>query len=89
LVDGAIFLLAYGRNPEFVRLIEARREDKGQPAWFYGLARMSAARLRVKLDDREVADLRKPVVAGWRNPYFAFDRPAPGRLDCSSDPVEE
>jgi hypothetical protein len=89
LVDGAIFLLAYGRNPEIALLIEARRDDKGQPAWFYGLGRISAARLRVKLDDREVADLPKPVVAGWRNPYFLFDRPAPGRLDGANGPVEE
>ena len=47
LVDGAIFLMAYGRNPEIALLIEARREDQGEPAWFYGLARIGAARLRV------------------------------------------
>jgi hypothetical protein len=81
LVDGAIFLMAYGRNPELALLIEARREDKGEPAWFYGLARIGAAMLRVNLDDREVADLPKPVVAGWRNPYFLFDRPALGLVD--------
>jgi hypothetical protein len=81
LVDGAIFLMAYGRNPEIALLIEARRENKGQPAWFYGLARIGAARLRVNLDNREVADLPKPVVAGWRNPYFLFDRPALGPVD--------
>jgi hypothetical protein len=40
-----------------------------------------SARLRVKLDDREVADLPKAVVAGWRNLYFLFDRPALGLLD--------
>ena len=28
-----------------------------------------------------VADLPKPVVAGWRNPYFLFDRPALGLVD--------
>ncbi len=81
LVDGAIFLLAYGRNPEIALLIEARREHKGEPAWFYGLARIGAARFRVKLDDREVADLPKPVVAGWRDLYFLFDRPALGLVD--------
>ena len=65
-MDGAIFLMAYGRNPEIALLIEARRDDLGAPAWFYGLARIGAARLLVKLDDREVADLPKPVVAGDR-----------------------
>lgn len=81
LVDGALFLLAYGRNPELALLIEARREPGSEPAWFYGLARISAARLRVSLDDRQVADLPKPVVAGWRDPYFLFDRPATGLAD--------
>jgi hypothetical protein len=68
LVDGAIFLMAYGRNPEIALLIEARRENNGAAAWFYGLARIGAARLRVHKEDREVADLPKPVVAGWRSP---------------------
>jgi hypothetical protein len=81
LVDGAIFLLVYGRNPEVALLIEARREENGEPAWCYGLARIGAARLHIKLDDREVADLPKPIVAGWRNPYFLFDRPALGLAD--------
>jgi hypothetical protein len=81
LVDGAIFLMAYGRNPEIAILIEARRDRQAEPTWFYGLARIGAARLRVSLDDREVADLPKPVVAGWRNPYFLFDRPALGLVE--------
>jgi len=81
LLDGAVFLLAYGRNPEVALLIEARREDRGGPAWFYGLARIGAARFRVSLDGREIADLPKPAVAGWRNPYFLFDRPALGLSD--------
>ncbi len=81
LEDGAIFLMAYGRDPEVALLIEARHEDQGEPAWFYGMARIVAARLRVKLDDREVADFPKPVVAGWTNPYYLFDRPALDRLD--------
>jgi hypothetical protein len=78
LVDGAIFLLAYGRNPEIALLIEARSAAHGEPVWFYGLARIGAAQFRVKLDDHEVADLPKPVVAGPTNTYFLFDRPAVG-----------
>jgi hypothetical protein len=81
LVDGALFLMAYGRNPEVALLIEARREGGQEPAWAYGLARLGAARFRVNLDDREVADLPKPVDAGWRQPYYLFDRPAPGLSD--------
>jgi hypothetical protein len=78
LIDGAVFLLAYGRNPEIALLIEARREGAGESSWRYGLARIGAARLRVRLDDREVADLPKPLDAGWKSPYFLFDRPALG-----------
>jgi hypothetical protein len=74
LVDGAIFLMAYGRNPEIALLIEARREGKGEPTWSYGLARIGMARLRVNLDDREVADLPKPVVPGSENTYYLFGR---------------
>lgn len=78
LVDGALFLMAYGRNPEIAILIEARREGRQEPAWSYGLARLGAARFRANLDDHEVADLPKPVDAGWRQPYYLFDRPALG-----------
>jgi hypothetical protein len=81
LVDGAIFLLAYGRNPELALLIEARRQGTGEAAWFYGLARIGAARFRVSIDDREVADMPKPVIAGPGNTYFLFDRPAVGLGD--------
>lgn len=76
LIDGALFLLAYGRNPEIALLIEARRVAAGPPAWTYALARISAARLRVRIDDREIADLPKPIVAGWRDPYYLFERSA-------------
>jgi hypothetical protein len=81
LIDGAIFLLSYGLNPEIAVLIEARREGTADPSWTYGLARVSAARLRVSIDDREVADLPKPVDAGRTSPYYLFDRPALGLKD--------
>ena len=42
------------------------------------MIRLSAARLRVSVDDREVADLPKPAIAGPKSPYFLFDRPALG-----------
>ncbi len=81
LVDGSIFLLAYGRNPEIALLIEAHGEATGDPAWLYGLAHIGAARFRVKLDDHDIADLPKPVIAGPIHPYFLFDRPAVGLMD--------
>jgi hypothetical protein len=81
LVDGAIFVMAHGGNLELALLIEAGRKDRGDSAWLYGLARIGAARLRVRLDDRKVDDRPKPAVAGWRNPYFLYERPALGLAD--------
>ena len=54
LIDGAVFLLVYGRNPEIVLTIEANRAEGSEPTWTYSLGRMSSAELYVNLDDREV-----------------------------------
>ena len=81
LIDGAIFLLSYGRNPEIALLIEAGRGEKADPSWSYALAPISAARLRVSIDDREVADIPKPADANWQQPYFLLVRPAVGLKD--------
>jgi hypothetical protein len=48
--DAAIFVFAYGTNPELVMLLE-----DAAGSWRYGLMRMSWAELSVRLDDREVA----------------------------------
>ncbi len=77
LIDGAIFLLSYGRNPEIALLIEAGRDPKsGAATWSYALAPLGAARLRVSLDDREVADIPKPPDANWKQPYCLLVRRA-------------
>jgi len=76
LVDGAIFLIAYGQNPETVLLIEAR--EKAGLSWSYGLARISGAKVNVLLDDRQVEEFpawppNRPV-----DPYLLFTLAAPG-----------
>jgi hypothetical protein len=76
LIDGAIFLITYGRNPEIALMIEAGREGKARPSWSYALAPIAASRLRVSLDDREVADIPKPVDANWQKPYCILVRRA-------------
>ena len=40
LIDGGMFLIAYGLNPELVLLVEARREGSSEPAWQCGFARI-------------------------------------------------
>jgi hypothetical protein len=54
LIDGTIFIFAYGTNPEVALLIEAERTAPSLPVWRYGLAPISAADLFVNLNDREV-----------------------------------
>jgi hypothetical protein len=55
---------------------------------------LGAARFLVHLDDREVAELPEPTVAGWRNPYTGrdplidlpsagIDRPGASRTDVA------
>jgi hypothetical protein len=48
--DAAIFIFAYGTNPELVLLLE-----NAEGGWRYGAMRMSWAALTLQLDDREVA----------------------------------
>lgn len=51
ILDGAGFVFVYGTNPELLVLIECDAET-----WRYGLARLSSARLLVRLDGEQAAD---------------------------------
>jgi hypothetical protein len=53
IVDGALFALSYGTNPEVLVQIEARA-DGGKRAWHVAFARMSAAEITVKLEGKEL-----------------------------------
>ena len=68
LVDGAIFPLVYGTNPELLLVIEAQKPtDPAQPtAWLFGCVRLSTAELTVNLDGREV----------WTRPFAQEPNPA-------------
>jgi hypothetical protein len=61
LLDGAIFVYAYGTNPELLALIEARTGPDGKASWSCGFARLSRAKLIAGLDGKEV----------WTRPYVA------------------
>jgi hypothetical protein len=75
LVDGALFFFVYGRNPEVVLLVEARREGDTGPIWSYGLARVGAARLHVKLDGAEVWQAPRTLRQAADEPYWTFIQP--------------
>ena len=66
-----MFVLVYGTNPEVVALIECR--DAGEPKWYFSLARLTAARVTVRLDGQEVwtkPENRNPE--SLDEPYAAF-----------------
>jgi len=61
ILDGALFTLAHGTDPELLVAIEARRsgEGEGKSAWYYGLAPMTAYALKVSRKGEEI----------WSAPY--------------------
>lgn len=72
LTDGAIFVFAYGTNPEAVLVMESRRQGAAEPAWFFAFAPLSANQVSAQLDGREVWN--KPITSNsmLRDPYFNF-----------------
>ncbi|MDB5350354.1 MAG: hypothetical protein JWN86_1601 [Planctomycetota bacterium] len=76
LIDGAIFFMVYGQNPEIALVIEARQEGKAAPTWSYGMGRIAAAHLIVSLDEHNVADWPRPANPGPKSAYAATARPA-------------
>ncbi|HUQ70307.1 MAG TPA: hypothetical protein VM165_12325 [Planctomycetaceae bacterium] len=77
VLDGAVFVLAHGTNPEVLLQIEAQATDP-QPVWQYSLARLGSAEMHVQLDGREVWTVqRTPGVVGQPDdPYWLFVTPA-------------
>lgn len=60
VVDGVLFTLAHGTNPEILIQIEARRSDEGNLRWFAAFAPLSAAELQVKRGAETVWTYRRP-----------------------------
>ena len=70
ILDGALFALVEGNDPEVLLLLEAHvAEDGTSHAWRYTLARMTSYRVSVKLDGREVFTA-EPY---WKNPRAPSD----------------
>ena len=68
IVDGAIFWLSQGDNPEVALLLEARTRESGLQ-WEFALARLSAAPLVALVDEEQVwsveSSLGAPGAAYW------------------------
>jgi hypothetical protein len=54
LLDGAIFLFAYGTNPEIMLVIEGHQRGSSPPRWEYGTGQLTSAEPAVSIDRREV-----------------------------------
>lgn len=73
VLDGAVFVLAHGTNPEVLVQIEA--DDTEQPPrWRFSFARLGSAELHVLLDGQEVwTQSRTPNIVGQPiDPYWLF-----------------
>jgi hypothetical protein len=78
LVDGGLFIISYGLNPELVLLVEARREGPSAPAWHYGFARISIARVHVDFDSKEIWSHPGGYPQGPNDIYWIFTKPGGG-----------
>jgi hypothetical protein len=74
ILDGAIFLLAHGTNPEIALLIEAQGEALDSSEWRFAASRLGSAELHLSLENEEVwSQPRTPNILGKStDPYWMF-----------------
>jgi hypothetical protein len=53
IIDGAVYALVHGTNPEVILLIEAHVTDDGPVCWMVGFGSLAGARCVVRLDGAE------------------------------------
>jgi hypothetical protein len=75
LIDGGVFLIAYGLNPEVILLLEARREGSSEPEWQCGFARAAVMDLQVDFEGKEIWSDRGLRFSGPKDTYWLFTRP--------------
>ena len=82
-LDGAMFSLALGTDPEAFLLLEARRDSAGGAEWYFSLASWCESELETRYGD-EVVWLR-PQLEEWdpRGPYFRLGPYAPSASDLA------
>lgn len=67
LLDGALFAIVMGTDPEVFLLLEARRASE-KWTWQYGLARMNDCAMTVSYKDQEVWHCEKKGIEAVRGP---------------------
>lgn len=78
LIDGGLFLLAYGLNPEAILLMEAHRDGPSGPEWRCGFARVAVMDLQVDFEGKELWSDRGLHPSGPDDSYWLFTRPIAG-----------
>jgi hypothetical protein len=78
IVQGGLFAMSYGTNPELLIQIEARA-TADKPEWQIAFARLSAAEVVVRLDQKEV----------WRAEAMKADDPTAPYYGVNELPSEE
>jgi hypothetical protein len=75
LIDGALFVLSYGTNPEIVIGLECRKSADGESRWYYGVAPSSSNACVLKLNDRDVWSKPITQVPRRQDPFAHFLEP--------------
>ena len=73
ILDGALYTLANGTNPEVMLFVEARvnPKEKTKSAWQFAVGRSSHAEWHLLYDDKEVLESpRGDRLSGWDKPYW-------------------
>src|SRR5262249_15129072 len=73
VLDGGVFTLANGTNPEILLFVEARMDPKNSSKriWQYTVGRLAHAELHLEYDGKEVFNApRGNKVAGSNQPYW-------------------
>lgn len=69
VIDGAVFIIAHGTNPQVILQIEAVA-DETPPRWKYSLAREGSGETHVLLDGKEVWTVPQTGIGTPLEPYF-------------------
>ena len=71
LVDGALFILGHGTNPEAVLVIECRTQNGGA-SWSYGFVPLAAAAVTARLNDQVVWEKESTPGPKRQDPYSTW-----------------
>lgn len=79
VLDGALFVIAHGTDPEIVLLVEARKGSDGNATWQFGAARLNHLDMWMNYGGKEVWRVNRiqpySVVLDPTEPYCQLKRP--------------